>query len=44
MKLVVAWLIVAIPAAWGVAQTVRQSMKLFLPPDPAPAMTQVAPR
>jgi len=29
VKLVVAWLVVGIPAAWGVAQVVAKSMALF---------------
>ncbi len=29
LKLVVAWLVVGIPAAWGVAQVLAKSMALF---------------
>jgi hypothetical protein len=31
-----AWLLVGIPAAWGVAQTFKTSLKLFQAPPPAP--------
>ena len=38
--LVIAWLIVGVPAAWGVTQTFKQSLKLFRSaPAPAPAAT-----
>jgi hypothetical protein len=37
--LMIAWLIVLIPAAWGVSQTVTRSMDLFRSPAPAPATT-----
>jgi len=38
LLLIVAWLIVGIPAAWGVTQTVKRSMDLFkAPPAPAPS-------
>ena len=38
--LIIAWLIVGIPAAWGVTQTVKRSMDLFkAPPAPAPSTT-----
>ena len=30
--LVIAWLVVGIPAAWGVAQTVTKSLDLFKSP------------
>ena len=36
LLLVVAWLVVGIPAAWGVSQTVMRSLDLFRSP-PAPA-------
>jgi hypothetical protein len=40
LLLIVAWLIVGIPAAWGVTQTVKRSMDLFkAPPAPAPSTT-----
>ncbi|MEO6444813.1 MAG: hypothetical protein ABIZ91_18185 [Gemmatimonadaceae bacterium] len=29
MKLIVAWVVVGVPAAWGVAQVVLKSMALF---------------
>jgi hypothetical protein len=32
--IVIAWLLVIIPAAWGVTQTIRQSMVLFTTPPP----------
>ena len=38
--LIVAWLIVLIPAAWGVSQTVTKSMDLFRSPAPPPATSQ----
>jgi hypothetical protein len=34
--LILAWLIVGIPAAWGVTQTAKRSMDLFTAPIPAP--------
>jgi hypothetical protein len=34
--LFIAWLIVGVPAAWGVTQTVKRSMDLFTAPNPAP--------
>jgi hypothetical protein len=41
--LVIAWLVVGIPAAWGVTQTFKQSLKLFTaPPAPAAVATQPA--
>ena len=39
MKLLLAWLVVGVPAAWGVTQTFKQSLKLFQSPPP-PAATQ----
>ena len=45
LKLALAWLIVGVPAAWGVTQTFRQSLKLFQSPSPPPlAATQPSPR
>jgi hypothetical protein len=35
LLLIVAWLVVGIPAAWGVSQTVMRSMDLFTSPPPA---------
>jgi hypothetical protein len=35
--LITAWLVVGIPAAWGVSQTVMRSMDLFKSPSPATA-------
>ena len=43
LTLVLAWLIVGVPAAWGVTQTIRQSLKLFTAPAASPA-TQPAAR
>ncbi len=37
LLLIVAWLVVGIPAAWGVSQTVMRSMDLFTSPPPATA-------
>ena len=37
----VAWLVVGIPAAWGVSQTVMRSLDLFRSQPAAPAATQV---
>ena len=31
--ILVAWLVVAVPLAWGVTQTVKTSMALFHPPQ-----------
>ena len=39
--LIISWLIVGIPAAWGVSQTFTRSLQLFTAP-PAPAVTQPA--
>ena len=41
--LIVAWLVVGIPAAWGVSQTVMRSMDLFTSPPPAPPAPAAAP-
>ena len=39
--LVVSWMIVGVPAAWGVTQTFKQSLNLFTaPPATATAATQ----
>ena len=32
LLLLVAWLVVGLPAAWGVTQTVKRSMDLFTSP------------
>lgn len=32
IALIIAWAVVGIPAAWGVAQTVRKSIPLFTAP------------
>jgi hypothetical protein len=40
--LMIAWLIVLIPAAWGVSQTVTRSMDLFRSPIAAPTTTATA--
>jgi hypothetical protein len=38
--LIVVWLIVAIPAGWGVSQTIRKSLTLFTSaPPPAAAQS-----
>jgi len=37
-----AWLIVGIPAAWGVYNTALNARKLFIAPPPAPPATQAA--
>jgi len=37
--LIIAWLIVLIPAAWGVSQTVTKSMDLFRSPVSSPTTT-----
>jgi hypothetical protein len=39
--LILAWLIVGIPAAWGVTQTAKRSMDLFTVPNPAPTTAPV---
>jgi hypothetical protein len=42
--LIAAWLIVAIPAAWGISQTVRKSLALFTSgPAPVVAPATAAP-
>jgi hypothetical protein len=42
--LVVSWLLVGVPAAWGITQTFKQSLKLFAaPPAATTAATQTAP-
>lgn len=39
--LVVSWMLVGVPAAWGVTQTFKQSLKLFTaPPAATTAATQ----
>jgi hypothetical protein len=40
--LIIAWLIVLIPAAWGVSQTVSKSMDLFRSPVAPPTSTSTA--
>ena len=42
MLVVAAWLIVGLPAAWGVGQTFKKSLDLFRAP-PAAAATTTAP-
>jgi hypothetical protein len=43
LLLIVAWLVVGIPAAWGVSQTVMRSLDLFKSPPPtAPTTTPIA--
>jgi hypothetical protein len=37
MKLLLIWIIVGIPLAWGVMQSVKKSMPLFSPPAAATA-------
>ena len=41
LLLLVAWLVVGIPAAWGVSQTVMRSLDLFKSPPPTGAPTTV---
>jgi hypothetical protein len=36
LLLIVAWLVVGVPAAWGVSQTVMRSMDLFISPAAQP--------
>jgi hypothetical protein len=43
LLLIVAWLFVGIPAAWGVSQTVVKSMELFTSPPPAPTAPSTTP-
>lgn len=38
VAIAIAWIVVIIPAAWGITQTIRQSTQLFKSPPP-----QVAP-
>jgi len=42
LLLIVAWLVVGIPAAWGVSQTVMRSMDLFVTPAPTAAASRPA--
>lgn len=42
LPLLVAWLVILIPATWGVTQTVKRSLQLFHS-SPAPT-TQTAPK
>ena len=42
LLIVAAWLIVGIPAAWGVYNTALNAKKLFAAPPPAPPVTQTA--
>ena len=37
--LIVSWMIVGVPAAWGVTQTFKQSLKLFTAPPAASAVS-----
>jgi hypothetical protein len=37
--LIISWLIVGIPAAWGVSQTFTRSLQLFTAPLTPPAAT-----
>ena len=39
--LVVVWLIVGLPGAWGVEQTLHKSLDLFRAPAPVPATIDV---
>ncbi len=34
-----AWIVVIIPAAWGLSYTVQNALKLFTAPAPAPALS-----
>jgi hypothetical protein len=43
LLLIVAWLIVGIPAAWGVSQTVTRSMDLFRTTTPTTTTAVTAP-
>ena len=38
-----AWLVVGVPAAWGVAQTVQKAAALFQPTNASMPATSVAP-
>jgi hypothetical protein len=40
LALTVAWLVVLAPAAWGVTQTFKQSLKLFTAPGSASSQPQ----
>ena len=42
MLLIVAWLVVGIPAAWGVSQTVLRSLDLFRSSPPSAATGPVS--
>jgi hypothetical protein len=39
LAIAIAWLIVGVPAGWGVYNTVLNAQKLFLPPPVVPAAT-----
>jgi hypothetical protein len=41
MKILLSWLLVALPLAWGVKQSVKKAMPLFLGNGPAPASSVV---
>ena len=40
LLLIVAWLVVGIPAAWGVSQTVMRSLDLFKASPPTAPVSQ----
>ena len=42
MLLIVAWLVVGIPAAWGVSQTVMRSLDLFKSPPTSASTVPIA--
>lgn len=43
LALIAAWLIVAVPAAWGVTQTIHKSLALFRSTQPLPTATAPVP-
>ncbi len=42
IALIIAWAVVSLPAAWGVARTIRTSLTLFEHSSPAAPATQPA--
>jgi hypothetical protein len=42
-RLIAAWLIVSVPAAWGISQTIHRSLALFNSTQPAPVAPAATP-
>lgn len=44
LLVLLAWLVVGVPAAWGIEQTVKKSLALFSnPPAPTPVVAPIRP-